>query len=721
MNKYALHLKKITYILLFSSAVWFISFTIFPENQVIRLEVGDKSPTTFSAPRYLTVIDEEKTNSLKDEAVNNVAPVYSIDTSVATDVIDGITEMFLTVIKSRTEEILEQSDDEELEQSEPNLIIIELTKSEQIQNIRSSLLFSTISTSAIEVLVEISNTDKNNETNFLTQIEFEAKNKANEFLSKGVSNENLNQQRQSIVSNPPTLNLPSELYAIVPEARISSTVGEIIAENLIANQKLEEELWNEQKDKAAEAIENVTIQFFKDEIIVSEGEIINEVIFQALNELGFLSGESRTVQTAAIPIIFAVFLVLYILLWRLRDSIWANDNELLLMLTLILISSIFLRGVSYFSQLSDLEFIQYSLPISFVGILSVTLLNLRATLILSLSSSLLALAGGGSVGLVALGALGTIVPAIFLSEETDRSLLRERIVYISLTQPLLAFGVYFFLRDDGNLTQILIFSFLIALVANLAAFSLTSYIESIFRLTSGFKLFELADRNHPALRHLEEKALGTFNHSLVVGTLADRAANKIGANSQLARAMAYYHDLGKTMNPTMFVENQIGYTNPHDRLLPSESANIIKNHVVDGVKLAKKFKIPEIVYQGIIEHHGTAVLRYFYEKEKLVNPSVSKEEFRHLGQKPTSKESAILMLADSLEAACRAIFMNEDADEKKISNVIEEIFNEKISDGQLSNAPITFKELDTIKESFQVSLEGLYHQRVLYPEITEEE
>lgn len=721
MNKYILHLKKITYILIFSSAVWFISFTIFPENQVIKLEIGDKSPTTFSAPRYLTVIDENKTNSLKDEAINNVAPVYSIDTSVATDVIDGITEMFLTVIKSRTEEILEQSDEEGLEQSEPNLIIIELTKSEQIQNIRSSLLFSTISTSAIEVLVEISNTDKNNDTNFLTQIEFEAKNKANEFLSKGVSNENLNQQRQSIVSNSPTLNLPSELYAIVPEARISSTVGEIIAENLIANQKLEEELWNQQKDKAAEAVENVTIQFFKDEIIVSEGEVINEVIFEALNELGFLSGESRTVQTAAIPIIFAVFLVLYILLWRLRDTIWANDNELLLMLTLILISSIFLRGVSYFSQLSDLEFIQYSLPISFVGILSVTLLNLRATLILSLSSSLLALAGGGSVGLVALGALGTIIPAIFLSEETDRLLLRERIVYISLTQPLLAFGVYFFLRDDGNLTQILIFSFLIALVANLAALSLTSYIESIFRLTSGFKLSELADRNHPALRHLEDKALGTFNHSLVVGTLADRAANKIGANSQLARAMAYYHDLGKTMNPTMFVENQIGYTNPHDRLLPSESANIIKNHVTDGVKLARKFKIPEIVYQGIIEHHGNAVLRYFYEKEKLVNPSVSKEEFRHLGQKPTSKESAILMLADSLEAATRAIFMNEDADEKKISNVIEEIFNEKISDGQLSNAPITFKELDTIKESFQVSLEGLYHQRVLYPEITEEE
>jgi len=312
MNIYLLHLKKILYIVLFSSAVWFISFTIFPENQVIKIEVGETSPNSFTATRFLSVVDEQKTNLLKDEAVNNVPPVYSLDTSVTTDVIDGITEMFLTVIKSRTDEILEQSDDGEIEQSNPNLIIIQLTKSEQIQKIRSSILFSTISTSAIEVLVEISNNDRNNETNFLTQIEFEAKNKANDILSTGISNENLNQQRQSIVSNSPTLNLPSELYAIVPEARISSMVGEIIGENLIANQKLEDELWNEQKERAKESVENVTVQFFKDEIIVSEGELINEVIFQALNELGFLSGESRTVQTAAIPIIFSVFLVLYV-------------------------------------------------------------------------------------------------------------------------------------------------------------------------------------------------------------------------------------------------------------------------------------------------------------------------------------------------------------------------------------------------------------------------
>ncbi len=718
---YIQHIRKIFYLIVFAAGVWFVSFTIFPENQIVKIEIGDRSPANFSAPRYLTVVDEQATNDLKDAAAASVPPVYTINTSINIGVIDGITEMFLTVIKSRTEEKLVTTESDNPEETTTSVEVINLSKIDQINKVRSSVLFSTISTSSIEVLVEISSLDFKNSTNFLTQIEFESKSKANEFLSNGVNSENLNQIRQSIVSNPPPLNLSSELYALIPEARIRSLVAEIIAENLIANQKLEEELWSEQREKASESINPVIVQFFKDESIVSEGQIISPVIFDALNEFGYLSGESRTVQTSAIPIIFSVFLVLYVLLWRLRDSIWRNDNELLLMLTLILISSLFLRGVSFYSQNSNLDFIQYALPISFVGIISVTLLNLRATLILSLSSSLLALAGGGNIGLVALGALGTIIPAIFLSEDSDRNQLRSRILYISFTQPLLAFGVYFFLREDENLTQILIISFLSALFANLAALSFTTYVENIFKLASSFKLSELADRNHPALRYLEENALGTFNHSLVVGTLADRAANQIGANSQLARAMAYYHDLGKTINPTMFVENQIGYANPHDSLLPTDSAQIIQSHVVEGVKLAKKFKIPEIVYQGIREHHGDSVIRYFYEKEKKLNPFVVKQDFRHLGQKPSSKESAILMFADSLEAACRAIFLAEDADKEKIKQVIDNIFNEKINDNQLENAPLTFREISIIKQSFQESLEGLYHQRVLYPEISEEE
>ena len=722
MKDYISFGKKLFYIIIFGGLVWFISFSIFPENQVIKISVGEESPTTFLAPKYIEITDEEQTNINIQQAVDSVNPIYSINTDLNQTVLNGITNMFLTVIESRTDEVLVSNDEEVVgENSEPSVEIIELNKIQQIERIASSLLFSTISTANIEVLVEISNYDLQNKSAYLSQLELEAKSLANEILFIGINNDNLNQTRQNLVSSPPYLDLSSDLFALIPESRLRSSVAELIAENLIVNQKLEQELWDEQKDKVANSVEPVIIKYFEEDIVVSEGEEINLVQYNALDSFGYLSGESRSIQTAAIPIIFSVFVLIYFLLWRFKDSMWNNDNEFLLLLTLILVSSIFLRGISYFSQSLDLNYLKYAVPISFVGVVSAVLLNLRATLILSLSSSLLALAGGGNIGLVAMGAVLTVVPSIFLSEDIDRITLRERIIYITLSQPVVAFGIFFFLRENFSFIEILVSSLLGGLVGNLAAFSLINYIELAFRLTTNFRLSEIADRNHPGLRYLEEKALGTFNHSLVVGTLGDRAANLIGANSQLVRAMAYFHDLGKTENPTMFVENQFGSSNPHDNLTSDDSVEIIRSHVPDGVRLAKKFKIPEAVYRGIIEHHGDSVMRYFYEKEKQMNPSVSKDDFRHLGQKPSSKETVILMFADSLEAACRARFQYEDADEEKISNLVDEIFDEKINDGQLLDAPITFQDLETIKQSFQSSLEGLYHQRVLYPEFTDDE
>ena len=722
ISNYLLHARKLLYVVIFGALVWFISFSIFPENQIIKISVGDTSPATFRAPSYIEIIDEVQTEINKDNAIKSVNPIYSIDPSINDSVIKGIKDMFLTVIEARTSETLIVNDSDIVdEDSEPEVVTTSLSKIEQIEKITESLLFSTISTSTIEVLVEISNYDTQNKTNYLAQIELEAKSQANEILNKGINNENLNGLRQSLVSNPPYLDLTSDLFLLIPENRLRSTVSEIIAENLVSNQKLEEDLWDEQKQKIADSISPVIVKFFENDLIIQQGTEVNQIQYQALDNFGYLSGESRTIQTAALPIIFSIFLLIYFLFWRFNDSVWNNDKEFLLLLTLILVASVFLRGTSYFSQTLELDYLKYGVPISFVGVVSATLLNLRASLVLSLSSALLALAGGGNIGLFALGGILSILPSVFISEKIDRRLLRERIIYISITQPIISFGIYFFLREDFSLFEVLVTGLIGGLVANLAAFSLITYIEAIFKITTNFRLSELADRNHPGLRYLEDKALGTFNHSLVVGTLADRASNVIGANSQLARAMAYFHDLGKTENPTMFIENQFGSSNPHDNLSTYDSSQIIRAHVTDGLKLAKKFKIPEIVYNGILEHHGDSVMRFFYEKEKATNPEVEKSEFRHLGRKPTSKETVILMFADALEGACRARFLNEDADEEKIKNVIEEIFAEKISDGQLDNAPITFSDIDKIKQSFQKSLEGLYHQRVMYPEISEEE
>ena len=722
ISNYLLHARKLIYVIIFGALVWFISFTIFPENQIIKISVGDISPVSFTAPNYIEVIDEEQTALNKALAVESVNPIYSIDTTINDAVINGVKDMFLAVIEARISETLIVNDSDIVtENTEPEVEIKNLTKLEQIEKITESLLFSTISTSTIEVLVEISNYDLNNKSNYLAQLELEAKSQANDILNNGINNENLNGLRQSIVSNPPYLDLTSDLFLLIPENRLRSTVSEIIAENLVSNQKLEEDLWNNQKQQISDSVEPVVIKFFENDLIIQEGTIVNQIQYNTLDSFGYLSGESRTIQTAALPIIFSIFLLIYFLFWRFNDSIWNNDKEFLLLLTLILIASVFLRGTSYFSQTLELDYLKYGVPISFVGVVSATLLNLRASLVLSLSSALLALAGGGNIGLLALGGILSILPSVFISEDIDRRLLRERIIYISLTQPVISFGIYFFLREDFSLFEVLITGLIGGLVANLAAFSLITYIEAVFKITTNFRLSELADRNHPGLRYLEEKALGTFNHSLVVGTLADRASNVINANAQLARAMAYFHDLGKTENPTMFIENQFGSSNPHDTLSTPESSNIIRAHVTDGVKLAKKFKIPEVVYNGILEHHGDSIMRFFYEKEKIDNPDVDKSDFRHLGRKPTSKETTILMFADALEGACRARFLNEDADEEKIRNVIEEIFNEKISDRQLENSPITFSDIDKIKQSFQKSLEGLYHQRVMYPDISEEE
>ncbi len=242
----------------------------------------------------------------------------------------------------------------------------------------------------------------------------------------------------------------------------------------------------------------------------------------------------------------------------------------------------------------------------------------------------------------------------------------------------------------------------------------------VFDITTNLRLLELVDRNHNALQLLQEKAWGTFNHSLMVGTLADRAARAIGANALLARASAYYHDLGKTENPIYFIENQFGITNPHDMMSPTESVEIIRQHVVDGVELAKRFHLPSEVTEAISSHHGDGIMRYFYEtaKEQFGEANVNPDDFRHLGHKPRSKEMAIVMMADSLEGATRAVFSLEEPSRERIERVVETIVGEKIADGQLSECALTLGELTQVKQAFIEAFVGHYHQRIAYPDFT---
>jgi putative nucleotidyltransferase with HDIG domain len=237
--------------------------------------------------------------------------------------------------------------------------------------------------------------------------------------------------------------------------------------------------------------------------------------------------------------------------------------------------------------------------------------------------------------------------------------------------------------------------------------------EKIFGLVSDVSLLELTDTNSKLLKELSNKAPGTFHHSLNVANLAEASANEIGANAMLVRVGALYHDIGKMKNPTYFTENQSTGINPHDELSSKESARIITAHVIDGIEIAKKNNLPDRVIDFIRTHHGTSVVYYFYMQEIKDFDEVDKLDFSYPGPKPFSKETAILMMCDSVEAASKSL---KEPTSTKIDAFVESIVDKQIEDGQFLNANITFKEIQSIKKVLKHKLANIYHLRIEYPE-----
>jgi putative nucleotidyltransferase with HDIG domain len=274
-----------------------------------------------------------------------------------------------------------------------------------------------------------------------------------------------------------------------------------------------------------------------------------------------------------------------------------------------------------------------------------------------------------------------------------------------------------------------------------AAFSL---LGTVFGVTTPVQLMELAHPDQPVLRRLMREAPGTYHHSLVVSNLAERAAEMIGADALLTRVCAYYHDIGKVVRPYYFIDNQTGMQNIHDTLDPRESAAIIAGHVRDGLDLGRKHRLPRRVLDAIPQHHGTMLIQYFYHKALQSDPNANPDEFRYPGPKPQTKENAILMLADGVEATVRAMAQagaldkppeqNSDASESvglyndsatlpndKLVQTVHRIISERIEDGQLDECDLTVRDIARIQEAFVSMLKGIYHPRVQYPGAQAEE
>jgi putative nucleotidyltransferase with HDIG domain len=235
--------------------------------------------------------------------------------------------------------------------------------------------------------------------------------------------------------------------------------------------------------------------------------------------------------------------------------------------------------------------------------------------------------------------------------------------------------------------------------------------EKLFKITTDFTLLELADTNLPLMKELMGKAPGTFHHSLQVANLADSAASEIGANALECRVGAMFHDIGKMVKPSYFIENQ-NKTNEHEKLKPRMSTLVIKAHVSEGVKIAEEHNLPKVIIEFIKTHHGTSLIKYFHKKAADEEQDIQDEDFRYDGPIPYTKEQGILLLADSVEAACRSM---KEPTYKKLENQINRVVEDHINDGQLSNCPLTFRQIQIIKDSFLSILKGVYHTRIEDP------
>lgn len=278
---------------------------------------------------------------------------------------------------------------------------------------------------------------------------------------------------------------------------------------------------------------------------------------------------------------------------------------------------------------------------------------------------------------------------------------------------VVAFGLERFASFNTILIE-LAFASTNAVISPVLTYGLLIFFEKLFNISTDLTLLELSNFDRPLLRDLARKAPGTFNHSMTMGTIAEAAAEKIGANTLLARVGAYYHDIGKLISPQNFVENQLSDENIHEEVAPEESVELIKKHIEEGIELGKKYNLPHEIIDFIPMHHGNMVIKYFYEKakEKYHAQNIDADEYKYNGPIPNTKETAIVMLADGCESAVRSI---DDPDQEKIENVVDNIFKDRIDNDQLNNSPITLRDIDKIKESFKNILIGQHHKRIRYP------
>jgi len=513
----------------------------------------------------------------------------------------------------------------------------------------------------------------------------------------------------------------SDYIRQLPLAR--STKEQILGMNLNSYIKTDLE-FDPQKTKLAleNAVKNINPtqgMVRKGEEIIAQNELVTNEKYQLLESFRLEHEQNLGTTNNRIEIIIAqtiltliAILSFSIFLYFSRKRLFYNNKDFLFLHSMFLLT-VALGSISYFYNVNILL-----IPILFFPIIVHILFGARAALYLLIGSTMLvAYFAPNSYMYFFMQISAGIVATFSLSHLQRRGQLFMAIALVLLTYVLVYCA--FTLIQEGTLPSKVLFVF-ISLLINALLLSLTYpvlyLVERLFGYTSEISLMEFSNPNHPILRTLTRKAPGTFQHSLMVANLAEEAIYHIGGSPLLARTGALYHDIGKTYNPIMFIENQSGGINPHANFDFDESARIIIEHVTKGIELANKYKLPEAIINFIRTHHGKSQVKYFYYsyKNKYPDREVDEALFTYPGPNPVSKECAVVMMADAVEAASRSLKVKN---EENLTKLVNDLIDSQLQEGRLANADITFKDIATVKRVYAEMLVNIYHARIAYPKL----
>jgi cyclic-di-AMP phosphodiesterase PgpH len=658
-------------------------------SDTVSLQEGQIADRSFRAPRTATFVSELRTNERREEAYDDSRNiVLRQDPTVAPNQASALRETLRTIDELRNDD--------------------DISTSAAIDAIRSTA--EGLSDSQAENVLQLTNPS-------WARVRAESLRLLDSSLSNEVSSEDVAGVRDQMAQLADPQLQASERNLAVALARPF----------VRANVEIDEQRTLEAREAAADNVDPVMVTTQSGQIIVREGDPVTRYHIEQLEYFGLLSPDQSWEQFAGVVgLLGLVTLAMVLYLGKFTPDI-CRSRQLILV---GLVVAVPLVAGRFLLMNEDLH---YMFPAAAAIMLLAILIDFHVAVVVGGFLGLyLGIVSGSSFEIAFVTILASVAGAavIWRAERAMTFLVAGLAVMATTFVAASLFELVSGELDMATTVSVLVSSAVNGALSSSLTFLFFSLLGTLFGITTHLQLLELAHPNQPLLYRLTREAPGTYHHSIVVSNLAESAAERVGGDPLFARVAVMYHDIGKVMRPTFFIENQANRANVHDALDPKTSARIILDHVTDGVRMAKKARLPKPIVDVIQQHHGTSLVRYFYNQALAAGEDVDEADFRYPGPKPQTKEAGIILLADSVEAAVRAmsqsgrLYDDVEADgsgdtvrTSRLDSIIEGIFRDRIEDGQLDGCDLTIKQIEEIRRIFVSILEGVYHPRVEYPEI----